>query len=220
MTIYGKDYFGFVYIWFDMKKKRFYIGSHMGPIDDGYICSSNWMRNAYTKRPETFRRRIVYLHPTEERNGLLKEETRWLQMIKPEELRKRYYNKVRHSFGKESEELRSLAKKAWTPERKAKWSQKMREWREQNPVEAKKKLATCKQHSEETKAKISAGNEGKIMSDEARVKMSLSARGRSKQTSERNKRNHQEKKIGMHGKKHSEETRQRMSEAQLKRYRS
>lgn len=31
---------GFVYIWFDKKKNMFYIGSHWGHEQDGYICSS------------------------------------------------------------------------------------------------------------------------------------------------------------------------------------
>lgn len=37
---------GFVYIWYDRKRKLYYIGSHKGNINDGYICSSNRMRNA------------------------------------------------------------------------------------------------------------------------------------------------------------------------------
>lgn len=36
--------YGFVYIWFDRKHHRFYIGCHWGHEEDGYICSSNWMR--------------------------------------------------------------------------------------------------------------------------------------------------------------------------------
>ena len=34
--------YGFVYIWYDRKHHRYYIGCHWGTIDDGYICSSNW----------------------------------------------------------------------------------------------------------------------------------------------------------------------------------
>ena len=32
--------YGFVYIWFDRKHKRYYIGCHWGHEDDGYVCSS------------------------------------------------------------------------------------------------------------------------------------------------------------------------------------
>lgn len=50
---------GFVYIWRDRKHKRYYIGSHWGTPDDGYICSSPWMRQAYKHRPLDFKRRVL-----------------------------------------------------------------------------------------------------------------------------------------------------------------
>jgi len=87
---YTTDY-GFVYIWFDSKKKKYYIGSHYGTENDGYVCSSPWMMRVYTKRPENFKRRILKRIYTT-RKDLYEEETRWLQMIKPAEMKKRYYN--------------------------------------------------------------------------------------------------------------------------------
>jgi hypothetical protein len=84
------DSFGFVYIWFDRKHKRYYIGRHWGHDFDGYVCSSNWMRDAYARRPEDFSRRILCRVETKE--ALFKEEERWLSYIKQEELGKRYYN--------------------------------------------------------------------------------------------------------------------------------
>jgi len=89
---------GFVYIWFDKKHRRFYVGSHWGTADDGYICSSTWMRNAYKRRPNDFKRRIVAVVETG-RNDLLIEEHRWLQMIKKEELGKKFYNLTNHLNG-------------------------------------------------------------------------------------------------------------------------
>ena len=77
--------YGFVYIWFDKKKKRYYIGSHWGTEDDGYICSSRWMRNTYKQRPQDFKRRILTLVYTN-RKDLLEEERRWLQMIDDDKL--------------------------------------------------------------------------------------------------------------------------------------
>lgn len=82
---------GFVYIWRDRKTNRYYVGSHWGPDDDGYVCSSKWMRNAYRRRPADFKRRIVARVSTN-RQDLFDEEHRWLSMIKPEELGQRYYN--------------------------------------------------------------------------------------------------------------------------------
>lgn len=79
MTIYQEKY-GFVYIWYDRKHKRYYIGSHWGFEDDGYICSSRMMRQSYNRRPEDFKRRIIKRIYTN-RKDLLTEEYRWLKMI-------------------------------------------------------------------------------------------------------------------------------------------
>ena len=82
--------YGFVYIWFDRRRKMYYVGCHWGGEDDGYICSSKRMRMAYSRRKEDFKRRIV--ERTETREELFKKEFRWLSMIKDEELKVRYYN--------------------------------------------------------------------------------------------------------------------------------
>lgn len=82
---------GLVYIWFDKKLKRYYVGSHWGYEDDGYICSSRWMLNTYTKRPEDFKRRIIKRIYTN-RKDLLDEEQRFLNMIKPIEIVSSYNN--------------------------------------------------------------------------------------------------------------------------------
>lgn len=87
---------GFIYVWFDRKNKRYYIGSHWGFENDGYVCSSKWMRDAYRTRPQDFKRRIV-VKDIADRKNLLIEEQRWLNMIKPDEIKPqninpRYYN--------------------------------------------------------------------------------------------------------------------------------
>jgi hypothetical protein len=83
--------YGFIYIWFDCKNKRYYIGSHWGTEHDSYKCSSTWARNSMDRRPNDFKRRILKRIYTS-RKDLYEEETRWLQMIKPEEVKVRYYN--------------------------------------------------------------------------------------------------------------------------------
>lgn len=81
---------GFIYIWLDKKDKRYYIGSHWGNIDDGYVCSSKWMKSAYKNRAHDFKRRILQTGIKQE---LLREaEYDWLSLIKKEELGTRYYN--------------------------------------------------------------------------------------------------------------------------------
>ena len=87
---------GFVYVWFDRKRRRFYVGSHWGAEDDGYVCSSSWMKKAQKLRPTDFRRRVVARVATN-RADLFTEEHRWLSMIKDHELRSRYYNIQKHA---------------------------------------------------------------------------------------------------------------------------
>jgi hypothetical protein len=83
--------YGFVYLWFDRKHKKYYVGSHWGHENDGYVCSSKWMRNAYSTRKVDFKRKILErVYST--RMDLLKREEYYLSLIKTTELRIRYYN--------------------------------------------------------------------------------------------------------------------------------
>lgn len=52
---------GFVYKWVDSSNGMWYIGSHKGNPDDGYIGSGTRFTNAYSKRPESFNRQIIYI---------------------------------------------------------------------------------------------------------------------------------------------------------------
>ena len=82
--------YGFVYLWFDRKHKRYYVGCHWGTVDDGYICSSRWMRKSYKRRPQDFKRRILKTNLS--RTDMYVEEQRYLNMIKSEEKKVKYYN--------------------------------------------------------------------------------------------------------------------------------
>lgn len=89
---------GFIYIWMDKKHKRYYVGSHWGDENDGYICSSTWMLQAYKKRPQDFKRKILERYDDRSKGNEI--EHRWLQMMKPEELKGvRYYNQQNYRFG-------------------------------------------------------------------------------------------------------------------------
>ncbi len=89
--------YGFIYLWYDRKHKRYYIGCHWGTIDDGYVCSSTWMKNSYKRRPSDFKRRILETQIS--KNELLTKEHKWLQLISEKDLGSRYYNLHRHHFG-------------------------------------------------------------------------------------------------------------------------
>lgn len=142
---------GFVYIWYDKKLKRFYVGSHWGAEDDGYVCSSNNMRHNYRNRPNDFRREIL-ARVTTNRTDLLNEEQRWLDMIKPEEFGHKYYNINANSF-----------KHCW-------WMN------EDTKQEVTEKLRNNKKRSETWKKKFEDGyvihNKGKKHSKETKKKMS------------------------------------------------
>ena len=90
--------YGFVYIWRDRKHKRFYIGSHWGTVDDGYVCSSPWMLSAHKRRPGDFKRRILKTI-TSSRSDLLEAEYAYLAMIKDEDVGTKYYNLNTKSTG-------------------------------------------------------------------------------------------------------------------------
>jgi hypothetical protein len=178
--------YGFVYIWRDRKNNKYYIGSHWGTENDGYICSSNWMRDAFNRRPKDFKRRILSRIYTNRVDTFLEEE-RYLQMIKDEELRKRYYNiskSIKDHWSKYPEKVKTIREKMSFV---AKHNENSGRYKKgYKPCEeTKKKISisnTGHNHSEETKKKISNNhfskqegyvnpNKGKILSDETKEKI-------------------------------------------------
>jgi len=113
MEIELTDKYGFVYIWRDRKHNRYYVGSHWGTEDDGYVCSSSWMTQAYLRRPEDFKRRILK-KVTTNRKDLFAEEDRYLAMMKTEELKgPRYYNihNATHHWTQYPENIKTISEK-------------------------------------------------------------------------------------------------------------
>jgi hypothetical protein len=210
--------YGFVYIWFDRKHKRYYIGSHWGTENDGYVCSSRWMRNSYKRRPSDFKRRILRRIDSS-RQDLLTEEYRWLEMILENEIGIKYYNLTRHLNGHWSTDDKnrlSVGQKiSQSPHRSEKISKKAK----QRAIEGKcftdharerqKIVMKNYKHSDDTKAKISLSLIGRDVSDETRKKISKKHIGKSKPPlTEEHK-----KKISMYnkGRKHSNESLIKMS---------
>ena len=166
--------YGFVYIWRDRKHNRYYIGSHWGTENDGYICSSNWMRDSFRRRPLDFKRRIVSRISTN-RVDLLVEEHRWLAQIKDDEIGKRYYN-LRKSFSGPG---------AFTVEQRRKLSEsKIGKKTGPRSKEVREKISLKQRgrvFSEEHKQRLSAARKKRVLgptSEKTKKKMSLSQAGR------------------------------------------
>ena len=140
--------YGFIYIWYDCKRKMYYIGSHYGTEVDGYICSSNRMRDAYRRRSQDFKRRII--KNKIDRSNLLEEEHKWLQLIPDDELGKKYYNLRKHKWGH------------WSTDEKTKLSIKEKIIKKLSDPEIRKKISESnkgKKLTEETINKINTGED-------------------------------------------------------------
>ena len=162
--------YGFVYIWFDKKYKKYYIGCRWGHINDKYICSSTWMKQAYKHRPKDFKRKILTLVYTN-RKELLDEEYKWLSLIKKEELGKRYYNLHNHHFNhwiNNLENVMSIKEKISIKTKEAMQRPEVRN----NYLESRKHLPP---RSKETIEKIAKSNTGQKRTKETKHKMSIVA---------------------------------------------
>jgi hypothetical protein len=76
----SQSYDGFVYKWTNKTNGKFYIGSHYGRTDDGYIGSGIYFRRAYKLNPEHFDRSILEFVQGS-RTVLQEREQHYLDMI-------------------------------------------------------------------------------------------------------------------------------------------
>jgi len=141
---------GFVYRWHDLDTDMYYIGSHLGTPDDGYVGSGLYFQRAYKKRPNSFKRSIIYIG----RNFRQMEE--WLLSNVDAANNVNYYNLKNTSIGGDT---RSGSKNS--PQHNKKVSLKNK----------------GKQLSEEQKEKISKSLTGKKASKQTRDKMSKKRKG-------------------------------------------
>jgi hypothetical protein len=156
---------GFIYIWYDRKNKRYYVGCHWGNEDDGYICSSHWMKRVYFRRKEDFKRKIIERN-IKSREELFLRELYWLSMIKIEEIKPynltpKYYNlNIRHNehWLKYPDKIKTIGKK----------------------ISLKKTGVSTGPCSEETKEKIRKATKGvkKTYTEESYQRLLNSQKGR------------------------------------------
>jgi hypothetical protein len=178
---------GFIYIWYDTRRKMYYIGCHWGTENDGYICSSRRMRDAYRRRSSDFKRRIIKKNI--EKKLLLEEEYKWLQLISDEELGKKYYNLSKKHFGHWYQDVNKIS----------------------TIVEKRKKTL----ETSEAWQRFVQSQKGKVLSEETKEKLRKKAILQFSDSENRKKAG--KANVGktpyMAGKKHSEESRQKMSKS-------
>jgi hypothetical protein len=137
------------------------------------------MRKAYKRRPEDFKRRVVALVYSD-RASLLIEEDRWLKMIKPEEVHKRYYNLVltvnnpwwagsgKISIGERISKSVSLASKGVPKSKSHREALRLSHMGHKHTKEQKEKMSVSHTgliRTEEHKQNLSKSNKGKRPSD-------------------------------------------------------
>jgi hypothetical protein len=72
------EYNSFIYLWIDKQKNKFYIGSHFGDINDGYLFGGIDIKSEYSKRPEDFERVILSYHIVKSQTEIRKIEREYL----------------------------------------------------------------------------------------------------------------------------------------------
>jgi hypothetical protein len=200
--------YGFVYLWYDRKNKRYYVGCHWGYTNDGYISSSPWMLKNYHQRPQDFKRRIIKTN-IPSREETYNEELRWLNMIREDEIKPqnetpRYYNlNIRHNkmWHKYDENIKTVGQKISVAKKGKKLGPPSEEHRkaisearkgfQPTPEHIEKmrqsKLAAGHKHTEEWKREngervrqqwASGQRKGKSPSEEHRRKIGDAHRGR------------------------------------------
>lgn len=167
MPIYcsPEDDIGFVYVWFNVTNHRYYIGSHKGHPNDGYIGSGFAFKSAYKKYgPENFVRHIEYYGP-----DYRQEETDLIKFFDAcncsESYNLMHVDITGYSVSDETRAKIGASSKNRSDETRAKLS-------------AAKKGKKQKPFTEERRAKMSASRTGKKHSDETRAKMSAAQKSK------------------------------------------
>ena len=92
------EYNSFIYKWEDTKYGRYYIGSHVGSINDGYLFSGIDIKAEYKNRPSDFKRIILSYHLINEYHEIRDIEREYLIRFDVEN-NDSFYNRTNESYG-------------------------------------------------------------------------------------------------------------------------
>lgn len=102
MTVYtnenGIEYNSFIYLWIDKLCNKYYIGSHIGNVNDGYLFGGIDIKKAYKKRPMDFERIILSYHDVESNFEIRDLEKSYLMKYDVEN-NQQFYNRTNESYG-------------------------------------------------------------------------------------------------------------------------
>lgn len=224
-----KQHTGFVYLWYDRKKRWFCIGSHFGTTDDGYVTSTGFMKKAYDKRPEDFKRRVLEYFFETDHNELFKLEQKWLDKIKDNELciavnkkakTVRYYNMKKAAKGLRGIFASELRKQYWASEKGIEHKKRLSEETKKRNAERKGKGIPswnsgkkCPSISAGRKANPTVYSEEYFKKNSERVKALWQNPEYVEKMKNRKKPDHSKIAEKIRGQKRSEETKQKQSEA-------
>ena len=93
-----ESYNSFIYLWVDNLKNRFYIGSHYGKIDDGYLFGGIDIKYEYKLRPNDFERMILSYHIVNNPSEIRLIEKEYLIRYDVEN-NNNFYNRTNESYG-------------------------------------------------------------------------------------------------------------------------
>lgn len=110
------QYFGFVYLWYDTKNKKYIIGSHHGKLEDSYRTTTGgrYVKNIFKARPETMKRRILeYNTSIDDYKETQRLEQRWLN-LRPNIIENdRYYNMKNFATGGVDKNIKRTKPNNW-----------------------------------------------------------------------------------------------------------
>jgi hypothetical protein len=94
----GIKYNSFIYKWTDKKFSKYYIGSHVGSINDGYLFGGIDIKKEFNSRPSDFYREILSYHIISEYYEIRNIEKEYLQRYDVEN-NNDFYNRTNESYG-------------------------------------------------------------------------------------------------------------------------